>query len=250
MRVRIYPTPRAAARALAQYVGRAIALKPPLVLGLPTGRTPIPFYRELAALAARYDIDFSQVTTFNLDEFLGIGADDPRSYRAFMHAHLFGHVNLSARRIHFLNGRARDVGAECERYERAIARVGGIDLQILGLGANGHIGFNEPGSLLIARTHRTRLTAPTRAANAALFGGDARKVPREALSMGMVTILHARRIVMLATGREKARAVAAMVNGPLTTRVPASFLQVHRQVDVLLDRASAEHLRRTPPSSH
>ncbi|HEY2906280.1 MAG TPA: glucosamine-6-phosphate deaminase [Vicinamibacterales bacterium] len=244
MRIKVYDTPQRAARALAAYLSRAIARTPDLVLGLPTGRTPIPLYRELAALGERHDIDFSRVTTFNLDEFRGKGAADPGSYRAFMQGHLFRHVNLTARNIHFLNGRAEDVRVECERYERAIARAGGIDLQILGLGANGHIGFNEPGRRLIARTHCARLTAPTRAANAALFGGDVRKVPRQALSMGMVTILHARRIVMLATGIGKARCVARMVNGPLTTELPASFLQVHRQLDVLLDRAAAEYLER------
>jgi glucosamine-6-phosphate deaminase len=249
MRIRVYSSPHAAARALAGFVGRAIASNPRLVLGLPTGRTPVPFYGQLTALGARRDIDFSRVTTFNLDEFLGIDRDDPRSYRWFMQRHLFDLVNLSPRRIHFLNGRATDMAKECARYERAIARAGGIDLQILGLGANGHIGFNEPADELIARTHRTRLTRRTRASNAAMFGGDLRDVPKEALSMGMVTILHARRIVMLATGRGKARCVARMLNGPLTTRLPASFLQAHRNVDVLLDTAAAEGLRRPSASA-
>lgn len=249
MRIRVYSSPHAAARALAGFVGRAIASNPRLVLGLPTGRTPIPFYGQLASLGVRHAIDFSHVTTFNLDEFLGIDSDDPRSYRWFMRAHLFDRVNLAPRRVHFLNGRAADAAKECARYERAIARAGGIDLQILGLGANGHIGFNEPGDELIARTHRTRLTRRTRASNAALFGGDVRSVPSEALSMGMVTILHARRIVLLATGRGKAKCVARMVNGPLTTRLPASFLQAHRNVDVLLDAAAAEGLRRPVASA-
>jgi glucosamine-6-phosphate deaminase len=244
VKIRVFSSADAAARALARYVGAAIARNPRLVLGLPTGRTPIPFYHELAARAAAHTIDFSHVTTFNLDEFFGLGRNDPASYCAFMQAHLFSRVNLSPRRIHFLNGRARNAAAECGRYESAIRRAGGIDLQILGLGANGHIGFNEPGRQLVARTHRTRLTRATRAANAALFGGDRRRVPREALSMGMGTILGARRIALLATGLEKARCVARMVDGPLTTDLPASFLQVHRDVDVLLDRAAAHLLRR------
>jgi glucosamine-6-phosphate deaminase len=243
MRIRVYSSPHAAADALAALVGGAIASNPGLVLGLPTGRTPIPFYRRLTALCARRAIDFAHVTTFNLDEFVGIDSRDPRSYRSFMQRHLFGLVNLAPRRVNFLNGRAADLARECARYERAIARAGGIDLQILGLGANGHIGFNEPGRQLLARTHWTRLTRPTRAANAALFGGDVRRVPKEALSMGMVTILHARRIVLLATGRGKAACVARMIRGPLTTRLPASFLQVHRNVDVVLDQAAAERLR-------
>jgi glucosamine-6-phosphate deaminase len=241
MHIRVFPTPQAAARALAADIGRALARQPALVLGLPTGRTPVPLYGELTRLARSGEIDFSRATTFNLDEFLGVAADDPRSYRSFMQHHLFAHVNV--RRAHVLNGAARDAAAECDRYERAIRRAGGIDLQILGLGRNGHIGFNEPGPALVARTHRTRLTPATRAANAALFGGRVRDVPHEALSMGMVTILHARRIVMLATGASKARCVERMIAGPLTTMVPASFLQVHQRVEVWLDRAAASGLK-------
>jgi glucosamine-6-phosphate deaminase len=242
LRVRIFSTADAAAGALAAHIARAVAANRALVLGLPTGRTPIPLYRELTARADRGAIDFSGATTFNLDEFLGLRPDHRGSYRAFMQAHLFDRVNLTPRRIHFLNGLAADPLRECARCERRIALAGGIDLLVLGLGANGHIGFNEPAARLRARTHRTRLTMRTRRANRFLFGGDVRRVPRDALSMGMVTILHARRIVMLATGRGKARAVAAMIRGPLTTRVPASLLQVHRDVEVWLDRAAAQAL--------
>jgi glucosamine-6-phosphate deaminase len=239
MHIRVFATPAAAARALAADIAGAIARHPSIVLGLPTGRTPIPLYHELIVLREARALDFSRATTFNLDEFLGVAADDPRSYRAFMQRHLFDHVNVSARRVHFLDGRTTDAARECTRYERAIRRAGGIDLMILGLGANGHIGFNEPGPALVARTHRTRLAPATRAANASLFGGRPRDVPPEALSMGMVTILHAKRIVMLATGAAKARCVERMVNGPLTTMLPASFLQLHRDVEVWLDRAAA-----------
>jgi glucosamine-6-phosphate deaminase len=242
LRVRLFSTAQSAARALARDVAKGLRANPRLVLGLPTGHTPIPFYQELAALSRRHRLDFSRSTTFNLDEFLGISPDDPRSYRAFMNEHLFDHVNLPPRRIQFLNGAVRDVAAECERYERAIAAAGGIDLQVLGLGANGHIGFNEPGDALIARTHRTRLTAATRRANAAWFGRDAAAVPREGLSMGVATILHARRIVLLATGAAKARCVERMVRGPITPRVPASLLQVHRHVEVWVDQAAARRL--------
>jgi glucosamine-6-phosphate deaminase len=239
MHIRVFATPPAAARALAADIAGAIARRPAIVLGLPTGRTPIPLYHELALLCEARALDFSRATTFNLDEFLGVGAADPRSYRAFMQRHLFDHVNLPARRVHFLDGRTADAARECARYERAIRRAGGIDLLILGLGANGHIGFNEPGPALIARTHRTRLAPATRAANASLFGGRPRDVPPEALSMGMVTILHAKRIVILATGAAKARTVERMVYGPLTTMLPASFLQLHGDVEVWLDRAAA-----------
>jgi glucosamine-6-phosphate deaminase len=242
--VQIFPTPEMTARALARKIVEAADANPRLVIGLPTGRTPIPLYNELAAAYRRRDVDFAQVATFNLDEFAGIGGTDPRSYRAFMREHLFRHINVPTSRTHFLNGRAASLQRECARYERAIERAGGIDLQILGLGANGHIGFNEPGDHLIARTHVTRLTKSTRSANAPLFGNRIRDVPREALSMGIATILQARRIVLLATGREKSRGVERMLRGPVTPHLPASFLQLHRNVEVWLDRASGEDLRR------
>ena len=213
------------------------------MLGLPTGRTPIPLYQELVALYREGRADFSRTTTFNLDEFLGIPGRDRRSYAAFMQRHLFDHINLPAGRRHVLNGMAPSAEAECARYERAIARAGGLDLLILGLGANGHIGFNEPADSLIARTHRTRLAASTRRANAALFDHAVARVPREGLSMGMATILHARRIVVLATGRAKARCVEKMIAGPMTPGVPASFLQLHRQVEVWLDRTAAARVQ-------
>jgi len=238
----VFRSPHDTARALARGVAAALEDNPSLVLGLPTGRTPIPLYDELAALCRARVVDFSNATTFNIDEFVGLAATDPGSYRAFMQRHLFDRVNLPPRRIQFLNGVARDLTAECERYERAIARTGGLDLLILGLGANGHIGFNEPARALVARTHRTPLSEATRRANAALFGNDVRRVPRQALSMGMATILHARRIVLLATGGAKARCVERMVNGKLTPALPASFLQLHRHVEVWLDRAAAARL--------
>jgi glucosamine-6-phosphate deaminase len=243
-KIRIFAAAETAARALAIEIARSLAANPRLVLGLPTGRTPIPLYRELARLYAEGAVDFSRATTFNLDEFLGIRADDPRSYQAFMRRHLFDRVNLPARRVNFLNGAARDVARECARYERAIVRAGGIDLQILGLGSNGHIGFNEPARALVARTHRTRLTPVTRRANASLFGNRASAVPHEALSMGMVTILRARRIVLFATGATKAVCVERMLAGRVTTRVPASFLQLHPNAEVWLDRAAATRLTR------
>jgi len=244
MRIRIFSTPGDAARRLAAEVAAAITAHPDVVLGLPAGRTPVPFYRELVKRCLEDDIDCSRVTTFNLDEFVGIDDDDLRSYRAFMERHLTDHVNLSPRRTHLLNGRAPDLEAECRRYERAIHRAGGIDLQILGLGANGHIAFNEPGASLVARTHRVRLTPATRRANAALFRGRAAAVPREGLSMGVATILQARRLVLLATGAGKARCVARAVEGPLTPRVPASVLQLHRHAEVWLDQAAAAGLTR------
>ena len=156
-----------------------------------------------------------------------------------MEEHLFSRVNLQPDRIHFLDGAAPDPDAECARYEAAIELAGGIDLQLLGIGTNGHIGFNEPARELAARTHRVVLRASTRRSNASLFGGDVDKVPKEALSMGVATILHAKRIVLIATGKSKARCVDLLIEGPITPRLPASLLQVHRDVELMLDEAAA-----------
>jgi glucosamine-6-phosphate deaminase len=237
--IRVFPTAEALARALAANIARSLAEEPDMVLGLPTGRTPIPLYRELVRLHRAGQADFSRATTFNLDEFLGLSPRDPHSYRAFMDRHLFDHVNLRPRHIQFLHGTATDVARECDRYERAIDRAGGLDLQILGLGMNGHIGFNEPARALVARTHVTRLKPATRRANAGFFDNRPALVPHEALSMGMATILQAQRIVLIATGASKARCVQRMIDGPVTPRVPASFLQLHSNAEVWLDRAAA-----------
>jgi glucosamine-6-phosphate deaminase len=243
MRVRVFETPGRVARALALHISTRLTSKPNLVLGLPTGATPIPLYGELVRLYRLGRADFRGATTFNLDEFVGLEAGDPRSYRAFMRRHLFDAVDLSPRRTHMLNGAASNLDRECARYERAIVRAGGIDLLILGLGLNGHIGFNEPASALVAATHRTRLRPATRRANAALFGHRVRMVPTEALSMGMATILTARRIVLLATGASKARCVERMIEGRVTPRLPASFLQLHADAEVWLDHAAAGRIR-------
>lgn len=240
IRVTVFPSDRAAARALAKRIVAAVQAKPSLVLGLPTGRTPVRLYQELAGLAAQGHVDFSHVRTFNLDEFLGVPPGHPGSYRTFMEEHLFQKVGIPESQIHFLNGAATDPLAECDRYEEAIAAAGGIDVQILGIGTNGHIGFNEPARELQARTHRVRLTPETRRSNAALFGGDPSAVPPEALSMGMATILQARSLVLLATGRSKSACIARVVHGPLTTELPASFLQLHHDVEIVLDEPAAK----------
>ena len=241
-RVRIFPLATDVARELARVVGDQLRAKPALVLGLPTGRTPLLLYAELVRLHAAGAADFSRATTFNLDEFLGLADDDPGSYRTFMRRHLFDHVNADPARTHFLDGAAVDPLRECERYEEAIEQAGGIDLQIVGIGTNGHIGFNEPASELDARTHRVRLKPETRRSNAALFGGDPARVPAEALSMGMGTILQARRAVLLATGASKAACVERVVNGPITTALPASFLQLHQDAEIFLDQEAAQKL--------
>lgn len=216
---------------------------PRAVLGLPTGRTPLLLYDLLAEAHAAGTLDFAQVTTFNLDEFVGIGQDHEGSYRAYMRRYLFDRVNLPERQGHVLDGLAADPDAECARFEERIAAAGGIDLLILGLGANGHIGFNEPDSTLQARTHRVTLLEPSRKANAGFFGGDPAQVPAEAMTMGMGTILKARRILLLVTGAEKAATIGALVNGPVTTQLPASFLQLHDNVELICDADAASSIR-------
>ena len=245
VKITVLDSSDAVARALAHSVTDALRETPGLVLGLATGRTPVDAYAELRRMHEEGDGDWSQASTFNLDEFAGIDASHPGSFRQFMQRHLFDGVNIDPARIHFLNGAAPSLDAECDRYEEAIRRAGGIDLQVLGIGRNGHIGFNEPGDELITRTHRVGLLASTRRDNAPLFGDDPSKVPAEALSMGIGTILQARRILLVATGTKKADCIAQTVNGRITTRVPASVLQVHGNAEVLLDRAAAAHIRRT-----
>jgi len=239
----VFKDERELARTLAVQIAANLGQRPSMVLGLPTGRTPIRLYHELGSLHGNGQADFSRVTTFNLDEFVGLTPDHPGSYRTFMQDHLFSRVNLDPERIHFLNGAATDLERECERYETAITAAGGIDLQILGIGTNGHIGFNEPARALEALTHRVGLKTSTRRSNASLFAGDLSKVPEEALSMGMGTILHARRIVLIATGKSKAKCVSRMIYGKIETRMPASFLQLHPNVELVLDEAAASGLQ-------
>jgi glucosamine-6-phosphate deaminase len=243
VKISVFTNERLLARSLARRVAARVADNPRLVLGLATGRTPLPLYEEMAWLHAQDGTDYSRATTFNLDEFVGLPADHPGSYRTYMREHLFRHIDIPPRRTHFLDGQAADLDRECERFENLILRAGGIDLQILGIGDNGHIGFNEPASKLSPWSHRVRLKATSRRANAGFFGGDLGQVPREALSMGVATILRARSIVLIATGARKAAVIARMVAGPVTTQLPASLLQLHNDVDIMLDDAAATRLR-------
>ena len=235
MTIQRFENENALAAALATRVLNAIVANPKLVLGLPTGRTPLALYRELRERSTGNQIDWSGVRTFNLDEFAGLDADHPASYRAFMQAQLFNHVSIDPANIGMLNGRAPDLKMECRRYDAAIAAAGGIDLQILGIGANGHIGFNEPADGLCAHTHIADLEQQSRQANAQRFGGDWTAVPERALSIGMAAILGARQIVLMATGAKKADAVYRMIEELITPKLPASFLQVHPRVTVMLD---------------
>ena len=242
MDIHIFDEPDDAAVAVAQRIAQALTRNPALIVGLPTGRSPIGTYAQLRRLHAAGEVDFSHAATFNLDEFAGIPPSHRGSFRAFMDQHLFGAINLAPERIHFLNGAAEDLDVECEEYEAAIEAAGGIGLQLLGIGRNGHIGFNEPADALISRTHRVRLAESTRRDNAALFGGDLTRVPREALSMGMGTILKAGTVLLIATGERKAKCVERALRGAISTHLPASFLQVHRRVELYLDREAAARL--------
>jgi glucosamine-6-phosphate deaminase len=240
--VTIFDRAGEASRALARRVTDALQQAPDLVIGLPAGRTPVETYKELCRLHLVGEADFSRATAFLLDEFVGLGAVHPGSFRRFITEHLLSAVNLDPERAHSLDGVAADLDLECERYEEAIATCGGLDLLLLGVGVNGHVGFNEPGETLTARTHRVTLLESTRGDNAGPFGGVAARVPKEGLSLGMGTILRAETIAVIATGERKASAVTAMLRGRLTTHLPASFLQLHRRVEVYLDRAAAAGL--------
>jgi glucosamine-6-phosphate deaminase len=236
--IQTFDTAAALASALATRVRAAIDARPGLVLGLPTGHTPLPLYAALRTQTREHRTDWSAVRTFNLDEFVGLERGAAGSYRAYMARELFDAVGIRPAHVGFPDGCAPDLEAECARYERAIEAAGGIDLMILGIGANGHIGFNEPAPQLEPRTHRVRLLGATRAANQAWFDDRLDRVPTEAISMGMATILLSRAVVLMATGDIKAVAVERMVNGPITTELPASFLQLHPDVTVMLDRAA------------
>ncbi len=239
MHVVTHATASRAASAAAALVLQRLSQHPSLVLGLPTGETPVPMYRALVRAYRAGRADFSRATTFNLDELFGMGKGDEGSYRSYMEAHLFDHVNISSRRAHVPDGRSADWRHEVARYDRQIERAGGLDMIVLGLGRNGHIGFNEPAAQLQAHTHRVALQPGTRRANARLFGGRWRAVPAHGLSMGMGAILGARRVILLVTGAAKARMVERALAGPITTHVPASLLQAHPDVIVILDRAAA-----------
>jgi glucosamine-6-phosphate deaminase len=218
-----------------------IILKPASVLGLATGSTPVGTYRELVKIYNEGLISFSRVITINLDEYYGLDKDDEQSYHYFMREHLFNHVDIKDENINIPDGKAVDVEAECRRYENIIEAVGGIDLQLLGIGQNGHIGFNEPGEHFEALTHLVDLTENTIKANARFFSSP-EEVPTQAISMGIKSIMGAKKILLLASGEKKAGAVYKMLKGKITPQVPASVLQMHPDVVVLVDEGAASLL--------
>lgn len=243
MEVIIKPDPAAVSKEAAGIFRRQLAVKPHSVLGLATGGTPLGLYRALSTMYADGLIDFSHATTFNLDEYVGLGPDHPQSYRFYMWENFFQHVNIDLKRTHVPDGLAPSIPQHCERYEETIKNAGGIDLQLLGIGADGHIGFNEPGSALGSRTRIKTLTRQTIADNARFFGSED-SVPHHVITMGVGTILDAHHCLVLATGKNKAGAVAAMVEGPITAMVPASALQFHRKCTLIIDEDAAAKLVR------
>jgi glucosamine-6-phosphate deaminase len=236
---------RSLSRDAAHIVANTVRSRPHVVLGLATGSTPIGMYRELVRLHQKEQLDFSHVVTFNLDEYLGLRPDHPQSYHAYMARHFFDHVNVSPENIHIPDGSLRPSYDEyCAWYEACIRQAGGIDLQVLGIGKEGHIGFNESSSSLRSRTRPKILATQTVKDNRRFFGPH-EAVPDCAITMGLDTILDARRILLLASGAHKAKAVAAAVEGPVTASVTASVLQFHPHVTVLVDQDAAAELRRT-----
>ena len=243
MNVCVYPNGDLASVAAAVLIAGQVIDKPKSVLGLATGSTPLPIYRELISMWHRGVIDFKNVVTYNLDEYVGLGPDHPCSYRRFMQENLFDHINVPQGNIHIPNGLAQDVDAECAAYDAAISAAGRLDLQLLGLGANGHIGFNEPAAVFTTHSYCVKLSEHTLKDNRRFFE-DGAPMPTHALTMGIASIMQAKRIVLVATGKNKAAAVRAMIEGPVDPMVPASILQMHRHATILLDADAASLLSR------
>ncbi|MBI4435840.1 MAG: glucosamine-6-phosphate deaminase [Candidatus Omnitrophica bacterium] len=231
----------------AQIIADLIRKKPNCVLGLATGSTPVGTYKELIRLHKNEGLDFSKVTTFNLDEYVGLLPDHDQSYRYFMNKNLFKDINIKKQNTNVPNGMADDIPAACEAYERKIKKAGGLDIQLLGIGANGHIAFNEPGSSLGSRTRVKTLDERTRQDNARFFK-SLDEVPRYAVTMGIGTIMEARQLILLANKDNKADAIAMTVEGPITAMVPATIVQLHPKATIITDKAAASKLTREYPA--
>ncbi|HUW57347.1 MAG TPA: glucosamine-6-phosphate deaminase [Planctomycetota bacterium] len=230
-------------RLAAQMIADVVRENPRCVLGLATGSTPLGTYKELIRMHKKEGLDFSQAASFNLDEYVGVKPTHKQSYWYFMYHNLFRHINIPLENVHVPDGTAADVEAHCAWYDDEIERWGGIDIQILGIGGNGHIAFNEPGTAVFSRTNWVALDKRTIEDNARFFKRKS-DVPRFAITMGIGTILEARRVVLLANKASKAEAIAATVEGPITAIVPASALQLHPNCTIITDRAAAGKLKR------
>jgi glucosamine-6-phosphate deaminase len=238
----IRPTAETAAELVARIIARELRANPHLVLGLATGRTMETVYARLVRMHREERLDFSLCRTFNLDEYVGLPSHDPHSYRHYMERHLFSQVNLDRRNTHLPDGMAADLEAECVKYEALIAKCGGISLQLLGIGRSGHLGFNEPLSALRSRTRVKALSPVTLKQNAPLFERP-EQMPRRAITMGVGTILECQRCLLLATGQEKAAIIAQAVEGPVTSMISATALQLHPRCTVVVDETAAQSLR-------
>lgn len=225
----------------AEMIAWEIKVKPDLVIGLATGSTPIGVYERLAGMNCDKIIDFSEVRSFNLDEYIGLDEKHEESYHYYMHKNLFDHINIKPENIHIPNGTADDLDQECLKYEEMITQAGGIDIQVLGIGVNGHIGFNEPGTNINTRTHVVKLAKETIESNKRFFS-SADDVPKSAITMGLGTIVKAKKIILLASGEKKAKAIKKTVKGYLTTNVPSTVLALHPDVTLVLDRRAASML--------
>lgn len=213
------------------------------VLGLPTGSSPIGMYKKLIQAYNEKRVSFKNVVTFNMDEYVGLPAEHPESYHSFMHNNLFKHIDCPNENIHILNGNAPDLEAECASYERQIKEAGGIDLFIGGVGVDGHIAFNEPGSSLSSRTRQKTLTTETRIINSRFFGNDMNKVPAYALTVGVGTVMDAREVMVLVNGHAKARALQAVVEGGISQMFTISALQMHQHGIIVCDEAATDELK-------
>lgn len=248
MRLVIQPDYENLARWTASYIARKIELfKPtaekPFVLGLPTGSSPLGVYNELISLYKLGKVSFKNVVTFNMDEYVGLAPDNPQSYHFFMWENLFSHVDIKRENVNILNGMAEDIKAECQRYEDKIAAMGGIDLFLGGIGIDGHIAFNEPGSSLTGRTRDKELNLDTRIANSRFFGNDIDRVPRLALTVGVGTVMDSREVLIIVNGHNKARALHHVVEGSISQMWTASVIQMHQRAMVVCDEAATYELK-------
>ena len=241
MKISVHSTLDAWANAASQEITNQIAVKPDSSLGLSTGATMLPLYQTLVEKAFNGSIDFSRIQTFNVDEYASLPRTHPKSCYARMQAQFFGSLHIPETHIHFLNGVAENIEQECRAYEEIIQQAGGLDLLVLGIGENGHLGFNEPGTSFDSTTHVAEITPDTQITKADFFEG-LEKVPHQGLTMGLKTIMEAHKIMLLARGEEKADIVSRALTGSVTDQVPASILQLHKDLTVILDRTCARHL--------
>ncbi|WP_300346535.1 glucosamine-6-phosphate deaminase [Clostridium sp.] len=241
MRLMVTKTYDEMSKVAANEMADSIKSNPEIILGLATGGTPIGMYKNLIKMYNDGELDFSKVTSINLDEYVGLSGEHDQSYRYFMNTNLFNHINIDKSKTFVPNGLAKNIEEECKSYDARIENMGGIDLQLLGLGANGHIGFNEPGEVLSVGTHLTDLKESTIEANARFFE-SIEDVPRKAVTMGLGGIMKAKKIMVIASGEGKAEVVKAMMSGKITTEIPATMLQMHNNVVLIVDEAAASLL--------